>query len=399
MALAAALCAVPLSIAVSESLLGAALLARILRIVQHRADPRLPRIFWYWLCWAGLEVAGWACSPRNRAGAGEMRHLLLLMALFVTLPALSRPARRLAIWRGIFFTSSLGSLAVVFGFVSRLIRYRHEIATGGDSSFYLRNGGFLHHWMVYATVEIVVFGALVEFLAFYPEERRWAAPAFAIHCLAIILSLTRALWLGCLLLLGLHLIRRHSRWIWALPSVPVLVFVLAPGPVRHRMAESFQPDYYSNAERLQMWRVGWKMVMEHPGRGVGPGLVEELYARYLPPGEALPAYHGHLHNNALQLAAQFGLPVLGAAVLCLAVWLRSVLEARRRASDREARFLCNSALAGMAGFLIAGMTDYTYGHSLGLMLLGFAAVSPLIPARASGLRRVYKGREIGGLKI
>ncbi|MBZ5619366.1 MAG: O-antigen ligase family protein [Acidobacteriia bacterium] len=384
-----ALCAAPLSIAVSESFLALALMARIAGIARHRAALHLPGVFWFWFGWAWLETLSWLHAQRTGGGASEIRHLLLLGALFLILPVLNRPEDMLTIWRGIFLTSSAGCAVVVLGFFSHLLRYRHELSIGGDPAFYLRDGGLLHHWMIYATVEVLVFGALLEFRASYPEERRWASPALGVHCLAIVLSLTRMLWLARLLLLGLHLVWRRSKQIWVLPAIPALIFLLAPGPLRHRVAQSFQPDYYSNAERVQMWHVGWKMIREQPVFGVGPGRIDQLYPRYLAQGEPVPAYHGHLHNNALQLAAQFGIPILIAAMLCLAVLLRDVLRACRRAYDRECLFLCRSSLLGIFGFLTVGMTDYTYGHSLGLILLSFAALSPLLVQDAS--RPAFRG--------
>jgi O-antigen ligase len=139
-----------------------------------------------------------------------------------------------------------------------------------------------------------------------------------------------------------------------------------------------QADYYSNAERLQMWRVGWQMIRENPVFGVGPGRVEPLYTRYLAPAEPVPAYHGHLHNDAIQLAAEFGVPVLSAAVLFLAMLLWNLLGALRSAPDRETRFLCSAGLMGMVAFLLAGLTDYAYGHSVGLILFSFVSLSPLV---------------------
>jgi O-antigen ligase len=250
---------------------------------------------------------------------------------------------------------------------------------GGDPAFYLRSGGLLHHWMIYATVEILLFGALLEFRSVYTEERWWLTPALAVNCLAILLSLTRSLWLACLIVFGLHLAWRRSKWLWVLPLLPGAVFLVVPGPIHQRMMESLLPDYYSNAERVQMWRVGWRIIREQPVLGIGPGRIEELYIQYLRPGEPVPAYHGHLHNNAIQLAAQFGVMVLAAASIFLTVLVRDLARSCRRARTRDERLLCRSGLLGLAGFLIVGLMDYTYGHSLGLILLTFAAVSPLSP--------------------
>jgi len=387
LALGAALCAVPLSIALAESLLVVALVARITAAARLRESGGVPRVFWFWLLWAGLETVSWIKS-HSAPGSGEVRHLFLIAILFFLMPALARPGYRVTVWRAIFVTASAGSLVLVAEFIVRMIRYHPEIAAGIDPSMYLRSGGLLHHWMIYAVVEILVFAALLEFRATYPEERGWTSAALAINGLAILLSLTRALWLGCLALLAIHLAWKRSRWICALPLVPAAAFLMAPEPVRYRAVESLQPDYYSNAERLQMLRVGWKMIRERPVFGVGAGRVDALYTSYLPAGEPVPAYHGHLHNDAVHLAAQFGLPVLSAALLFLAMLGRALLQAYREARGREARFLSATALLGMTGFLLAGLTDYTYGHSLGLILVSFVALAPLQNVRPSSGRRL-----------
>ena len=127
-----------------------------------------------------------------------------------------------------------------------------------------------------------------------------------------------------------------------------------------------------------MWRVGWHMIREKPVFGIGPGRIEARYTEFLSPGETIPAYHGHLHNNALQLCAQFGVLVLCAAGLFVIVLVRDLAGACKRAADRESAFLCRSGLQGLTGFLAMGMMDYTYGHSLGLILLAFTVMSPLM---------------------
>ena len=395
LAAGAAICAVPLSIAVTESFLVIALVARLIYLVRYHVGIRPPRVFWWWTVWAALEIVSWLQSPQIRAGWGEIRHLLLLGSVFLILPPLYRAKTRLAVWRGIFLMASVGSAALVCAFVERAIRYRHQIAAGGDPAFYLRTGGLLHHWMIYSVVEVLVFGALLEFRRSYPEQRSWVMPMLAINGLAICLSLTRGLWLACFILLGVHLISRWSKWTWALPLIPAIAFFAAPGPLKARISQSLQWDYYANAERVQMWTVGLRMIRERPLTGVGAGRVEELYTRYLPPGAPVPAYHGHLHNNALQLGAQFGLPVLLAALCCVGALLWDLAQKYRQAYRRDDRFLCRAALIGTAGFLITGMTDYTYGHSLGLILFSFVALSPLVGKSGRSEKAGNGDREFG----
>jgi O-antigen ligase len=383
LALTLAVGAVPISIAVAESFLAVAIIARVIRSARGQTKLFLPRVFWYWLAWAGLELVSMALSPNPAAGWSELRRLFLIAGLFFLMPALGRASDRLTAWKGIFLASALSSIFLIGDFLARLVYYQREIAAGGDVSLYLRSGGLLSHWMVFGTVEILVFAGLLSFWLLYREERHHWWPVLALNTLAAILSLTRMVWICFFLLLGLALAWRRSKWLWALPLLPLALYFLAPAPIRSRVNESMRPGYYSNAERVQMLRVGLKMIAEKPLIGVGPGRVGGLYLGYLSPDDPVPAYHGHLHNNLIQLAAQFGLPAVAAALLFIISVFRELVRALKNAPDREARFICQTALLALTGFLIAGLFDYTYGHSLSLILLGFAVIPAISPCHES----------------
>jgi O-antigen ligase len=379
-ALALALCSVPFGIAITESFLFLAFAARLARIVQRRAAVSFPQTFWFWLIWAGLEILSWCFSPDLRAGRGEMRHLFLLAVVFLTLPALDEIRYQAAVWRGMFVAATISSTFLVGKFLFRLVHYSREISASPDPSAYLRTGGLIDHWMIYGTIEIVVFAGLLGFWDLFPEKRKTWLPAYALNGLAIALSMTRMLWVCSILLLGIDLAWRRSKWVWIVPVLPLAFFFVAPGVLRTRISESFRPDYYSNAERIQMLRVGWKMVKDSPLTGVGPGRVEGLYRDYLSPSEPVPAYYGHLHNNVVELAAEFGLPVVTAALtFVVGLWIE-LYKRWKAADDRETRFLCRTSILGLVGFLTAGLFDYTYGHSLGLILVSFAVLTPLLTA-------------------
>ena len=366
-------CAVPGSIAISEALLGSALLLRFWELFRHQANTRFPRALRVWVILAALETFSWLASPHRTAGFGEMRHMLLIAAVLVLAPAFGSARDRVLIWRGIIAIATISSSALIARFVYRMLFYRGTL----EAIVYLRGGGLLHHWMVYSTVEIVVFAGLLEMRHFRDGGRRWVRIALAINAIAVLLSLTRMLWISCLLLLALDLLWIRSRRIWAVPLIPCLAFVVLPDAIRMRITDSATLEYYSNAERLQMLRVGLRMIRDKPWTGVGPGRVEEAYTTYLAPGEPVPAYHGHLHNNFLQFGAEFGLPVLVAALYALVILYRDLWLRCRHAVGPEELFLCRSAVLGLTGFVTAGLFDYTYGHSLGLILLAFAMLSPL----------------------
>ncbi|OLC30182.1 MAG: hypothetical protein AUG08_04010 [Acidobacteria bacterium 13_1_20CM_2_55_15] len=379
LALMAGLSLVPISIAASEFFLSIAVVLRLVRLARSQTRMDFPRCFWFWLLWTGLEFVVWVQSPRPALGWSEIRHIILVGSLFAALPALGRKKDCRTVWKAIFITSSLSSVFLIGEFFWRLAHYRREISAGGDAGFYLRSGGLLHHWMVYGTVEILVVAGLLSFWSVYREERRRWWPSACINGLAVLLSLTRMAWITCLLLLGIDLLWRRSKWILALPLLPVALYVLAPSGVRLRLNDSSDPAYYSNSERLQMLQVGWRMVRDHPIAGVGPGRVESLYTSYLAPEDPVPAYHGHLHNNLAQIAAQFGIPVTLTALLFLAVLFRDLVRARKIARTRDDRFLTQTAILALTGFVFAGLFEYTYGHSLALILLCFAVLPILVP--------------------
>jgi O-antigen ligase len=372
------LSAVPASIAVSEFLLYVAALVQLIRLFRRQIRLRLPSCLWFWLAWAALELLMWARSPEPTLAESEMRHLLLVGVLLMTLSGFDRPQDLLAAWKGIFLTATFSSAVLIGQFFFRLNFYRDEIAAGGDATFYLRSGGLLHHWMIYGTVEIVVMAGLIAFWSSYPNQRRRLLPIVIINATAVVLSLTRMAWITCMLLVGIHLIWKRSRWIWALPVVPLIVYAIAPVAVSSRASDFIDVNHYSNAERLQMLNVGWKMLRDHPFTGVGPGRVEKLYESYLAPQDPIPAYHGHLHNNVVQIAAQFGILVTLAAVLFVLVAFRDLLRARRAADDTDRRFLSDTAVLGLTGFVFAGLFEYTYGHSLGLIIITFATLPALL---------------------
>lgn len=383
LALTLAIGAVPLSIAISESLLAVSWVARVLSRSKTSCRAHLSLSFCFWVLLAVSESASWLLSPDRKAGASEMRHLLLLASLGVLLPCLGVSGSRIRAWKAVLLSSGLSSIFLIGNFLRYVLIFHANVEAGGSARFYLRTGGFLGNWMVYATVEVIVFAGLLGFQAFYPEERKRWRPIWILNLIAIAVSLTRMLWAVCWLLAGIELARRRSKWLWPVAALPVLLYGMAPGPVRSRIRGAMNPDYYPNQERIEMLRVGWRMIKKHPWIGVGPGRISELYLQYLQPHEPIPRYRGHLHNNLVQVASTFGLPVALAAILFVFALYRDLFIALRAARGREESFCCLTSLLALTGFLIAGVFDYTYGHSLALILLSFAVLSPFVSSADS----------------
>jgi O-antigen ligase len=172
---------------------------------------------------------------------------------------------------------------------------------------------------------------------------------------------------------------RAPRTLWLLPAGVGFVLILRPSPVVDRLTFTDR----SSRDRYFMWQAGIDMIRDRPVFGQGPRMVEAVYPSYRWPGAPNPATP-HLHNNALQIAAERGVP-------CLAWWLWWVAatlgdayrEARRRSEGtaREPRrleptWVAVATLGVISAVMAAGLFEYNFGDSEILMFTLLVSALP-----------------------
>jgi putative inorganic carbon (HCO3(-)) transporter len=113
-------------------------------------------------------------------------------------------------------------------------------------------------------------------------------------------------------------------------------------------------------ERLFMLDSGLRMVGDHPALGLGPGLVQRTYAAYR--SDEAPPRIPHLHNNAVQIAAERGIAGLLAYLAVLAVFAHHIWRAMQTASPDARPALMGCAMA-VAGVTAAGFFEYNWGDA------------------------------------
>lgn len=178
---------------------------------------------------------------------------------------------------------------------------------------------------------------------------------------ALLVSRTRNAWIGAVIGLGALAVLRAPKTLWLLPGAIGLLLIFRPAPVMERLTLTDA----SSLDRYFMWQAGIDMIGDKPIFGQGPRMVEKVYPDYRWPGAPNPMT-SHLHNNALQIAAERGLP-------CLVWWLWWVAavmgdayrEARRGAQG--AGWVAPATLAFMAALMAAGLFEYNFGDSEVLM--------------------------------
>jgi O-antigen ligase len=240
--------------------------------------------------------------------------------------------------------------------------------------------GFMSHYMTFSGLLMGVGMLALAELLFRGKRRVFLAGSLALIMTVLLLSLTRSAWLGVLVAAFLLVLLRDRRLLVALPVISIAVMVLIPPEVELRLRSFVRPDV-SGTDRYYMLQSAMHMIANHPLLGVGPDMVSDVYPVYVVE-DAPQKTNVHLHNNFAQIAAERGLPCLGAWLWLMAsllVW--SVRAYRHTRGDRERRALAAGALGVLISGLAAGFFEYNFGDSEFLMLFLFVMTIPFILER------------------
>jgi O-antigen ligase len=292
-------------------------------------------------------------------------------------------AARLAFWHGAFPRISRGDLARLGGLVAALallalLRAQELFAVGAERLF-------------------VVALALAA-IALVASRGPWPTPStsFGLAALtlvvsswALVISRTRNAWLGAVAGLATLVLIRAPRALWLIPAGIAAVLAVGPAPVLDRLTVTDA----ASRDRYYMWQAGIDMILDKPVFGQGPGRILTVYPAYRwadAPNPRAP----HLHDNALQIAAERGLP-------CVIWWIWLVAEAMgsayrelpRRdsfgsASGLDPAWVGAASLAILVAVMVAGLFEYNFGDSEILMfvLLVMALPCALRRQRAADAR-------------
>jgi O-antigen ligase len=255
----------------------------------------------------------------------------------------------------------------------------HAQRVRGPFSIYMTFGGVLF-------LGVLVFLA---YLANVPWRRAWRMlPGAIVTAAALAFTYSRNAWLGLAAgSLGLVLTaRRTLRTVAVLAAALALGVVVIPGPVAERARSVVNLEDRTLQDRVAMWRAGLSMIAEHPLLGVGPGEVRTWYQHYRRP-EAVRLSTGHLHNSAIHIAAERGLPALFVWVWLWVVFFREGWRILGRVGTEPPvrRALVCASLAGVAGFLVAGLFEHNFGDAEVVMVAFALMALPWIVARELAL--------------
>jgi len=362
--------AILLSIAISQILLGLALVL----LLASREKLRLPRIWLPLSLFLLGTLISLAFSPEPMHGLPQVKKMFvftMLLVIFSTVRDLESASKLFLAWASV---GAFVALWAVVQFVADVQRARAQHVNFYD--FYLphRITGAMSHWMTFAGQEMLVLLMLAAFLLFAPIAKRfwlWTGCA-ALLALAEVLNETRTVWLG-LGVGGIYLLWNWNRKAAVIaPALAIAILWFTPGQVHERFVSIFQPKpgTDSNEFRYIMDRTGIEMIKAHPLLGIGPEEAKYHMLEWIPkdkdiPSPLPPGYYQHLHNFYLQFAAERGIPTMLMMVWMLGMILYDFSKSLSRLPKGRSlrRFLLAGGVASVLGIMLSGIFEVNLGDT------------------------------------
>ena len=369
----------PFSIFASELLLTVAGLLWLGVTVRSREAFDVPRMFWPLAAYAGATLVAALFSVDPRTSLIDCKQLLLFAIVPICYRLLSGQRALTAI--DVIITA--GAISAVIGLVQfGILQFDHL----GQ-----RPRGSLGMYMTYSGQLMLIACTATARLLFRNDDRLWTALVMPALVAALAATLTRNVWIGACIGIGLLFLMRDFRLVGIVPVVAALFFALAPPQLTDRFYSSFrvttlrhdsaatEATVLSNRDRVAMLHSGLRIIKDDPLTGVGPDMVVRVYPHYRDP-QAVQQLNSHLHNVPLQIAAERGIPALLLWLWFIFTLIRDFVKARH---TTRVPSIVNAALACTVAMLAAGMFEYNFGDSEVLMLFLVLVTLPYAAERTA----------------
>ena len=216
--------------------------------------------------------------------------------------------------------------------------------------------------------------ALGRFL-FHEPKNFWLLGGVGVISVGLIPVLARQAWLGFLVGSIFLIFLWRKKFLWAIPLVLVLVFMLSPKPYKNRMESMLD---IKNDRSLQIrqfvWEGGWEIFKDYPITGCGYKCVDKIHSRYPDPTGFVRLNRG-MHSNLIQLLIDTG--IVG-FVAWLSIWGAYFTEIFKRCQvltrDKtlgSSKGLLLGCSAAILGFLVGGFFESNFYDSEVIMLVYF----------------------------
>ncbi len=129
---------------------------------------------------------------------------------------------------------------------------------------------------------------------------------------------------------------------------------------RNRLYSMIDPYHISNYARMNLWRIGAKILLDNPVFGVGDVDLIPYYRKYKTTYEK--EEFGHLHNNYVHLLAILG--IFGFVVVMYLFYKVAIINYNIYSENKNVPFISSVALGvtgAFIGFLFSGLAEWNFG--------------------------------------
>ena len=193
--------------------------------------------------------------------------------------------------------------------------------------------------------------------------RDWKSRAFwfgccGAMCLCMVLTFARGAWLGLLFAGAAFFVLLNPRLILLVPVALAALYFVLPQSVINRFTSIGNLADASTSYRVYIWIGTLAMLKDYWLCGIGPGTeaFNMVYPAYCYNSITAP----HSHNLFLQIVSDAGVAALGVFVILLFVYFRMMCAALHREKDWTSRLLQIAFTAGVCGFMVQAMTDFSF---------------------------------------
>lgn len=343
------------------------LLVFVVSAIKTRKCPLLPGYFKFFVLYGALTLVSTIFSIQKLNSLKDNRELLVFLLIPMFLVILN--SRKRLVY-SLYAVLGSALVSAMIGIFTTIKEWRISLDH--------RLHGLTSHWMTYSGLLMLVFIFFFVYLFFLKDKSKklMLAGGLSLILASILLSLTRSVWVGIFLALGIFLVYYKPKILYAaIPALIILILILPPS-VKSRVTSIFDPQNATNKDRFYMYSIAVDIFKDFPLFGVGANNIQEVYDRYKPP-EAQQT-NLHLHNNFLHILAERGIFVL-MALLAAFITLFALLVRKIKGSEGLEKTIALSTLFAFIGFLVAGLFEYNFGDSeIKFLLLYFISI-PFLP--------------------
>ena len=357
-----------ISISLIQIALFLAFLSWVIVHLKRKNWPRFPSFFWPLLLYCALSLISSFRSVNPKISLIDSRELLLFLVVPITFTAISSEKSLKKANYFLLISACASALYALFTFIF--------LAKPGE-----RIIGFMGHWMTQAGLMLLFCSfALSQFLLSREKPRFFWASGCALGAAALVLTLTRSAWVGLAFASAAVLLFYKPKFLILIPIAISLVFFLSPQHIKKRALSIFSKRQYSNAQRIEYFHAGIKIIKEKPLFGTGPCTVDMVFQNPKYGLSELAKRNVHLHSNIIQIGAERGIPAL-LAWLTFIGW--AFLSLLRLSHDKNPilRPVTVGALAALVGLFVAGFFEYNFGDSEITVLFLYLITIPFAMAK------------------